>query len=378
VRGIGLAFLVGCYAPHVESGVPCDPGPCPVGQVCSPFSHTCGTGDVAPVDAGGSWLTGYAHRKRITVTPEIEEALVDFSLSVVIAGDPDLAAGARADGTDIVFTGDDGATHLDAELVAYDSGALEAWVRTTMAPHAATALFMYYGGPSGASSAWPAGFTGVWHMTTGDDSSGHGYTASASTSTQQPATAVGIIGGAVSYDGVDDRLAIGDPSDGSLDFGTRSFSYSMWVNVTTSVGPYDVPFHKGGSSLSELGYDIELGTGPWHACLSDGASVPCATFGNETAFLGRWVHLTAVVDRAAGKLNVFADRALAESVDISSLGSIDTTYALTFGVGGDPFHGVLDEVRVCSAPLSPSWIAAEYDNAMSRNAFIAIGNAESP
>jgi hypothetical protein len=214
-------------------------------------------------------------------------------------------------------------------------------------------------------------------MTTGSDSTGHGYAASAQAVAQQPATAAGIIGGALSYDGVDDLLTVGDPSDGSLDFGTRSFSYSMWVNVTTSVGPYDLPFHKGGSSLSEPGYDIELGTGPWHACLSDTVSVKCATFGIEGAFLGRWVHLTAVVDRAAGKLNAFADRALAESLDISSLGSIDTTYALTFGVGGDPFHGLLDEVRVCSAPLSPSWIAAEYDNAMSRNAFIAIGDAES-
>jgi hypothetical protein len=335
----------------------------------------------AGVDAGGSWLTGYAHRKRITVTPEIDEALVDFPLSVVVASDGDLAAGALADGTDIVFTADDGATQLDAERVAYDpaTGALEAWVRTSMAPHAPTVLFMYYGGPPGAARqmVWPS-FAGVWHLTTGGDSTGHGYTASAPTAAQQPAAAAGVVGGAVSYDGVDDLLSVGDPSDGSLDFGTRSFSYSVWVNVTTSVGMFDLPFHKGGSSLSEPGYDFELGTGPWHACLSDTDSVPCVSFGDEPGFLGHWVHLTAVVDRAAGKLSAFADRSLVASLDISTLGSIDTTFALTFGVGMDPFHGVLDEVRIYTATLSASWIVAEYDNAMSRDAFIAIGPAESP
>src|SRR5262249_46139577 len=159
------------------------------------------------------------------VTPEIEEALVDFPLSVVVT-DPDLAAGARTDGADIAFTADDGATRLDAERVAYDpsSGTLEAWVRTAMAPHAATAVFMYYGGPSVASSTWPAGFAGVWHLTTGDDSTGHGYAASAASAAQQPAVAAGIVGAALSYDGVDDTLTVPDPSDGGLDFGTQSFS----------------------------------------------------------------------------------------------------------------------------------------------------------
>src|SRR5262249_43702618 len=104
--------------------------------------------------AGGPWLPGYAHRKRITISGPIAAALADFPVSIAFAGDPDLAAGALADGSDIVFTAGDATTRLDAEHVAYAAatGALEAWVRTSIDPGSATTLFMYYGGMPEASA----------------------------------------------------------------------------------------------------------------------------------------------------------------------------------------------------------------------------------
>jgi hypothetical protein len=41
---LGLFVLVAaCYAPRLQSGSPCDQGPCPIGLVCSPASQTCET-----------------------------------------------------------------------------------------------------------------------------------------------------------------------------------------------------------------------------------------------------------------------------------------------------------------------------------------------
>lgn len=41
---LGLFVLVAaCYAPRLQSGSPCDQGPCPAGLVCSPASLTCET-----------------------------------------------------------------------------------------------------------------------------------------------------------------------------------------------------------------------------------------------------------------------------------------------------------------------------------------------
>ena len=106
----------------------------------------------------------------------------------------------------------------------------------------------------------------------------------------------GIFGGSVDF--IDDRIMLGDPADGSLDFGTAPFSYTLWVYVNESVGSFDMPWFKGGGSANSTGYDIELGSGSWVAILSDGgSSLVFVAFGQEADFLGRWAHLAVVVDR---------------------------------------------------------------------------------
>jgi hypothetical protein len=96
----------------------------------------------------------------------------------------------------------------------------------------------------------------------------------------------------------------------------------------------------------------------------------------ETDLLGRWVHLTAVIDRKAGKLVTYVDGAAAGSHDITTLLSLDNTRALSFGLTADQFHGELDEVHVYAGALSPSWIAAETDNIAMRSQFMMIGPDE--
>jgi hypothetical protein len=125
------------------------------------------------------------------------------------------------------------------------------------------------------------------------DSSGNG---SNGTLLNGPTWTTGRIGNALSFDGVNDYVSIGNPF--VLNLGTNSFTYSVWVNVTQSAGLYDMPFWKGGSNAGAAGFDMELGTGGWSAYVSDGSGTGTkgASFGLET--LNQWTLLTAVVDRS--------------------------------------------------------------------------------
>ena len=88
--------------------------------------------------------------------------------------EPDLAANAQADGSDIRFTAADGSTPLDHEIERFDSGsgALDAWVRLpNLASSSATTVYLYYGAPdapdqSDVRSTWPTDAEAVWHLST--------------------------------------------------------------------------------------------------------------------------------------------------------------------------------------------------------------------
>ena len=133
------------------------------------------------------------------------------------------------------------------------------------------------------------------------------------------------------FDGTDDILAIGDPVDGSLDMGTSSFSYSVWVNVTSSAGTWDMPWWKGGSSAGTTGYDMELGTGGWAALIADGSTNPTVAFGTEAEFLHDWVQLTAVVDRSTDVYRIYANGSYKGETSISGFGSVSNSSSATIG-----------------------------------------------
>jgi hypothetical protein len=242
----------------------------------------------------------------------------DFPVAVIVASDPELAAHARADGADLVVTAVDGLSRLDAELVSFGgaTGALELWVRIpTLAP-TTTTLYLYYGGAAAAGSTtavWSSRFAGVWHLsdpgTGARDSTSHAHHLSATGATA-PGHVAGVAGEARDHDGLDDKLDLADPADGSLDFGLTSFSFSLWVNEVFAQNAYDTPFYKGGASAIHPGYGLLLGTAEWEAKLHDGTQFDNVFFGMEPALANRWVHLVTVVDRGASKLTAYTNGAL--------------------------------------------------------------------
>src|SRR5450432_3607954 len=66
-----------------------------------------------------SWLGSYHYRKPITILPPTFAQLAHFPIAIVEGSDPQLAASARPDGLDLVFTGDDGVTVLPSEIERY-------------------------------------------------------------------------------------------------------------------------------------------------------------------------------------------------------------------------------------------------------------------
>ena len=187
-------------------------------------------------------------------------------------------------------------------------------------------------------------------------------------------TAGGRVATAIDFGGTDGQIDIGDQA--SLDFGTGSFTYSVWVYVTSSVGAWDMPWWKGGQCSGCNGYDIELGTGNWHASISDGgATYPRLAFGPEASFLGRWVYLATVVDRGADEFRVYADGSFVTQMGIPGFGSLSNTDSATLGNrddGTNPLNGILDEVRVMSGVRSADWIAAQ--DLSVRDNFITYGD----
>lgn len=337
----------------------------PDGSVGGPDSTVTGA-DAAP----SAWLASYQYRKTIHVTAGGAATLANFPVGV-ITRDAAFTAHARTDGADFVVTGADAVTPLDSEVADYASvsGDLELWVRVPSLPPTAITLYLYYGGPAAqtnATAVWGPQFLGVWHQSDAaspaHDSTSHAHDLPVVGATASPGHGAGRAGTARTYDGIDDHFELDDPADGSLDVDARSFSYSMWVKQAATHGPYDIGFYKGGTSASEPGYCIMLGSGDWEAKIHDGSAFDTVIFGPESQLRNRWVHLVAVLDRTAHTFVGFTDGQIAEQAT-SNLRTLANTKQVRLGrAGTSNFEGAIDEVRVYDGVLSPEWIVAEHAN----------------
>jgi hypothetical protein len=377
----GAAVLVGLLAGcgfDVTSGTGATPT-----DASSDTSADGGLIDAPVIDAPpGAWLAGFAYRKQVLVTPGATGMLTDFPVGILLASDPDLAAHAAANA--IVVTTADAMTRLDSEVVAFGpGGALELWTRVpSLSLAGTTTLYLYYGGTATATDptgVWPATFKAVWHLgdsgVGGTDSTMRANHLGQPTAGFVPAAGVGAAnrGRARVFDGNDDLLTIADPSDGSLDVGTASFSLSLWVRSTGSMSPYDTPFYKGGTTSSLPGYCLFLGNGPWAGKLHDGNSFIEPTFA-AGASLDQWVHLVMTIDRSSSTARAFMNGAQTQSFTFSGLGTLSTSQPVMIGAGsnGARFRGGIDEVRLFDRALAPAWIAAEYAN-LATPSFVTLG-----
>jgi hypothetical protein len=339
-----------------------------------------GSGDEdATPDAPGSY------EKSITIVQPTNTPLASFPVSIAIAADPDLAAHVvDSTGADIGFV-DDANNPLPCEIVQYtpSMGALDAWVLPPELPAnpASLTIHLVYGGSATrcTTSPWPATHVAVLH---GDifgnqdlDRSGHGHNMLASPAQTAPTASPGIVGQALSFDGVDDQMCAGDV-DGSLDFGTSSFSYSIWVNTAGSLGMMDSPFDKRtGASVTGTGFGFYLGKGEWDAIHGDGTNT-ATTPVRASPSVGTWHNLVVIVYRPSTQISTLLDGAGGSVSAIPGYGSFTSSAALCMSPTAFPYKGLVDEVQILSVPMSANWWVTAYANIANPSSMIAFGSEE--
>ncbi|MCH7952236.1 glycosyltransferase, partial [Patescibacteria group bacterium] len=132
------------------------------------------------------------------------------------------------------------------------------------------------------------------------------------------------------FDGSGDYVNMGDPADGSLDFGSSTdFTIEAWVK-TTDTGTQIVGKYFDG--ITGAGWNMQIGnTGKLYAQTQDGTNFVASTDDAAVINDGAWHHVTVVNDRD-GSMTRYVDGVQSGTADsITSVGSVDNSYNLYVG-----------------------------------------------
>src|SRR5438876_911226 len=170
------------------------------------------------------------------------------------------------------------------------------------------------------------------------------------------------------FDGVDDRVNMGDPPSGALDFGTGDFTVEAWIR--TAVNGEQVIASKQGFSgpFWQITVTDDFGaTGTIRARLNNG-SITLQAYGPAVHVDdGAWHHVGVLFARSSG-ITIYIDKTFVRQTSGAMTGSISNS--ASFLVGGrtidtyPAFNGDIDEAAVYPALLTPSRIQAHYDAVM--------------
>jgi len=177
------------------------------------------------------------------------------------------------------------------------------------------------------------------------------------------------------FDGTDDYIDHGNNS--SLNFGINAFSLGLWVNASTQTEVYPAILDKsagtdwtgtcaksgfwlGNRSSSSVGnYLLQLGDGT----VTGSTSPDNVSFGDLNN--KGWTYIVATIDAAGNSslIKAYKNGALTSFNNRTLQGSIDSTYNFNIGQWRGytrNFNGLIDDVRIYNAALSPSQIKQNY------------------
>jgi len=251
-----------------KTNIICNTGPAPnvcewnTISACTPGDGCCPASCSAPADTDCDieWPVGWTFRKKIIIGSSLVEAnLTNFPVLISVI-DADLISGGgkvQADGDDIMFTSGDGTTPLSHEIETYNNatGALDAWVKTSLYGSANTSIFLYYGNATAGNQqdvtgVWDSSFQMVQHLEeqgTGlrFDSTSKANNASTTGFAGSEAT-TGKIDGSNQFDGTGKFLTVGDATD--LD-GMKDLTIEGWVNFTALASNQTILNKQGSYSI---------------------------------------------------------------------------------------------------------------------------------
>ncbi|MFX0167640.1 MAG: DUF2341 domain-containing protein [Promethearchaeota archaeon] len=291
----------------------------------------------------------------------------------------------QSNGNDIAFAND--TDWLDHEIEFFNQtynsthAQLIGWVRIpSLSTIVNATIFMYYGNSTMSSrqnptGVWDASYRGVWHLSelSGSSIDSTSYDNSGDVLGTVSRGAMGQIDGAYDFEN-NGQINLGDPIDGHLDMGTKSFTISFWMNINDSTGSYQYPLYKGASTGSDTGYDFEtnLDATSLSFRICDGTDLRDVS-GFEITH-DSWAYVTGVVNRSLNYMYLYKNGSQVGSTNISSIEDISNTISLLTPHAFYGLNGLLDEIRICSIAHTAGWILTEYNNQVDPRTFFSFSS----
>jgi len=344
-------------------------------------------------NTGAGWLAGWDNRIRIDIdADQVDSDLTFFPVLLKLSSSSGIGADdvtavfdeVGANHLKIAITQADGTTENYVEVEKWDNGAKEAWLWTSIAGWVIddtvdTTIYLYYdndhadntarvGVPNDAvvQNIWDVNYLDTDHLADGvNNASTYDSTSNnndgTKTGANEPIEAAGRIGKAQDFDGINDKISLGD----ALDMGTGDFTLECWLyaDETAQTVYAGVMGKANTSSGGIIGYSLYFANNNLGARLGNGATnvnalVAYAAYGNV------WTHVVAVFDRD-GLLTIYLNGVDVVHPDLSGLVAYDQQNANNFGIGfvADVAYldGLVDEVRVSNTTRSVAWIKANYN-----------------
>jgi RHS repeat-associated protein len=407
VRGIGFGVSQGTGTISFN-GIAATPSSWSDAQIVVPVPAGATTGPVQVVANGASsnslpftvykaFSNGYEYRHILTIDHTKVPNSDQTDLPVLVSGTfPDLANIANGGkvrsigGFDIIFTSDPaGQNRLDHEIDSYDAltGRVNFWVRVPLLSHAAdTILYLWNGNGSVASSlenragVWRNGYAAVYHLGS-DTVSAIDATGQATGYMNGVTGGAGISGGAAvtsgattSYIRVPSSSSIKPASALTVEAWAKPNATNMWAKILC------LDYHANGSWYAPYAsYSLGIDNTSHYQFLTTTSGTLKGVVTNTGVSLGNWQHLAGTYDGSILKAYV---NGVPQTNTAAASGAIDygTSKDLNLGVESvyaninENFIGTFDEVRISSVARSADWIATEYNNQSSPQAFSSISS----
>ncbi len=329
------------------------------------------------------WNAAWSQRRRIVVdNGGVTQDLTDFPVPIVLDASRIDYAATMANGQDVRFVAADGATVLDRDLEVWDpAGTSALWVKVPTVPTQGTGkvvLWMYYGNmgapmPNNPKDAWSSGFESVHHLSGGFTDVTTGNNGSTPSAGATPSNATGRVGGAMNFDGSDDRIDLAGEAD--FDF-TTSLTVSLWMRPDTLNKAWQAFVTKGDSAwrLHRDPNTVKLAFSTNHS------GNPNDDLGGVgTITVSQWHHVAMTYDGAMKAL--YLDGALDAQKAFTQIIS-KNNYAVCIGenlqMTGRQYDGIIDEVRISNVPRSAAWLRFESAIVASNATLVTFSAEQTP
>lgn len=333
--------------------------------------------------------TDWWYRKKITVDhDEVATAVTDFPVlvSVTDADLKDTPNGGHmgnSDGTDMLFTEDDGETKLSHEIQRYDeeTGQIIVWVKMDLSSAVDTEFYIYYGNAGAAdqqnvNDVWSNNFVAVWHLN--ESYAGDG-TYDVIDSTGNGNTMAGLGGGPTRVDGV---IGYGQQLDGNNDrFHLPSTTWSNPLTLSvwlTTEGSWDNLYptlwaHQDASDDQiriRTRHNIE-GNKFWIVVREGGVGYPLSI---GLTPMNSELYISAHFDN--NRYDIYKNGSYWDHTASIPFSITAATGLGGSGGAGDFLNGIIEEARIASVDRSAGWVLTEYNNQSAPDTFMSFDAEE--